>query len=332
MAERYSKATRPHHPIPRSLAPLCGTLLAFCFSFPTAAATYLTGQIEDGESQKIEMPRLPGTWVRNIAWMAPEGEMVEAGEVVLTLDPGDLSSQEETLAIAQEEQRQNAESSLAENAVAIIDARIAMFRAESALKIAEINAAIPVEAITGLIWEQNQLNLENARNAYIRTKTALANVESQRDDLIPVNQLGVEQADANYERIRKALDQTELRANKAGLMIYGENPMTGEKIYPGESLPPSTVLAMIANQNSLVFRFWVHEADIKNIQDGMPLVVNADAIPGKTIDARVTWLSKQASTRDNWSDGGYFELLAEPVETLPEGFIAGMSIMAILED
>lgn len=332
MVKRLSTLAFLYRPLSRCQVILSSTLLGWCFSFPITAATYLTGQIEDGESQKIEMPRLPGTWVRNIAWMAPEGEMVEAGEVVLTLDPGDLSSQEETLAIAQEEQRQNAESSLAENAVAIIDARIAMFRAESALKIAEINAAIPVEAITGLIWEQNQLNLENAKNAYIRTKTALANVESQREDLIPVNQLGVEQADANYERIRKALEQTELRANKAGLMIYGENPMTGEKIYPGESLPPSTVLAMIANQSSLVFRFWVHEADIKNIHDGMPMVVSADAIPGKTIDARVTWLSKQASTRESWSDGGYFELLAEPVETLPEGFIAGMSILAILED
>ena len=332
MANRYSKATRPHHPLPRSLALLCSTLLAFCFSFPMAAATYLTGQIEDGESQKIEMPRLPGTWVRNIAWMAPEGQMVEAGEVVLTLDPGDLRSQEETLAIARDEHRQNAEAQLSENAVAIIDARIAMFRAESALKIAEINAEIPVEAITGLIYEQNQLNFENAKNAYIRAKTALANVESQREDMIPVHQMGVEQGDANYARIREALDRTEMRANKAGLMIYGENPMTGEKIYPGESLPPSTVLAMIANQSSLVFRFWVHEADIKNIQDEMPLQVTADAIPGKTVAARVTWMSKQASTRDNWSEGGYFELLAEPVDLLPEGFIAGMSIMAILED
>lgn len=312
----------------RNLSILLVILTAFC----SHSETYLTGQIEDGESQKIEMPRLPGTWVRNIAWMAPEGKMVEEGEIVLTLDPGDLSAQEETFAIEREERRQQAAAQLSENAVAIIDARIAMLRAESALKIAEINAAIPVEAITGLIYEQNQLNLENAKNAFERAKNELANTKSQREDMIPVHQMGVELGDANYRRVREALDGTEIRANKPGLMIYGENPMTGEKIFPGESLPPSTVLAMIANQSSLVFRFWVHEADIKNIEENMELVVTADAIPTKPVGATVTWLSKQASTRDNWSEGGYFELVAEPVHTLPEGFVAGMSIMAILED
>lgn len=296
------------------------------------ATTYLTGQIEDGESQKLEMPRLPGTFVRNIAWMAPEGKLVKAGEVVVTLDPGDLTTDEEITLIEREERRQVAEAALTENAVAIIDAETNMYQAESALKLAEIDATIPLEAITGLTHEQYQLNLVNARNALERAKTELENLKSQRREMTQYHEMFIRQGDANYERIKSALAGTEMRANKTGLMIYGENPMSGEKIFPGESLPPSVVLAMIANQDSLVFRFWVHEADIQKVNLDMKLSVTPDALPGRTVESRVTWLSKQAATRENWSEGGYFEIVAEPTKPLPEGFVAGMSVMAALEE
>ena len=312
-----------------TLVALAVVLVSAPFSSGT---TLLTGQIEDGESQKIEMPRLPGTWVRNVAWMAPEGKLVEEGELIVTLDPGDLNSQEETYDIEREERRQQAEAELTDNAVAIIDAKIALYRAESAMKMAEIDAAIPVEAITGLIWEQNQLNLVNTKNALRQAKDHLANLEKLREELVPVQEMMFERTEANYQRIAIALEETNIYANKSGLMIYGENPMSGEKIFPGESLPPSTILAMVANQSSLVFRFWVHEADILKIKEDTKLRVTADALPSFVIDSRVTWMSKQAATRENWSDGGYFEVTAEPVETLPNGFVPGMSVMATIQE
>ena len=312
----------------KCVTPLIALLLSVLSYSSGHAETYLTGQIEDGESQKIEMPRLPGTFVRSIAWMAPEGEPVKAGDLVLTLDPGDLSSQEETLDIEKEGIRKQADADLAQNAVAIIDAKMAVAQAESALKMAAIDAAIPIEAITGLIFEQYQLNFVNAKNELTRAGLELENLQKAREELVPVQALMVEQADANYQRIVDALEETNIYAEKAGLMIYGENPMTGEKVYPGESLPPSSVLAMVANQSSLIFRFWVHEANINKLEGGMRLIVTPDAIPDAAIEAEISWMSKQAATRDNWSEGGYFEVIADPLEIVPDDFVAGMSVMA----
>ena len=31
----------------------------------------VTGEIEDGDAQSVEMPRLPGSYSRTISWMAP---------------------------------------------------------------------------------------------------------------------------------------------------------------------------------------------------------------------------------------------------------------------
>ena len=305
-----------------------------CLAYPMqllSAATYLTGRIEDEQSQKVEMPRLPGTWVRSVAWMAPEGEVVEAGDLIVTLDPGDLLTNLDTMKVELENSHLQGEAQLTANEVSIIDARIAMLQAESAVILARIDAEIPLEATIGLTHEQNQLNLVNAENAYERAKTQLTNLQEQRAKLIPYIEMNIQHATEAFEQVQNAIEQTEIRAEKRGLMIYGENPMTGEKIFPGQSFPPSAVLAMVANQSSLQFRFWVHEADIMKIIPDTRLSVTPDAVPQSTVPATVQWMSKQASNRDEWSEGGYFEVVARPLTTLPEDFVAGMSVVAVFD-
>ena len=53
-----------------------------------AAAPYLTGVVEDGDSQSIEMPSLPYVFLRNVEWMAPEGSYVEADDVIVRFRTG----------------------------------------------------------------------------------------------------------------------------------------------------------------------------------------------------------------------------------------------------
>ena len=72
----------------------------------------------------------------------------------------------------------------------------------------------------------------------------------------------------------------------------------------------------------------MHEADILKVPVGTGIVVTADAISGTSFAAKVNWTSKQATTRNDWSQGGYFELLALPDEATPPALIPGMAVMA----
>ena len=87
----------------------------------------------------------------------------------------------------------------------------------------------------------------------------------------------------------------------------------------------------MASRNALRFRFWVHEADILKVPAETEIVVTADAIPSLAIAATVDWTSKQATARDEWSQGGYFELLALPAEAVPPDLIPGMAVMAAVK-
>jgi hypothetical protein len=79
-------------------------------------------------------------------------------------------------------------------------------------------------------------------------------------------------------------------------------------------------------------RFWVHEADILQLRVGRSVLVTADALPGTTFAATVQWASNQAAERQDWSDGGYFEAVAEPVAGIPAGVMPGMSVMGEVLD
>jgi HlyD family secretion protein len=292
---------------------------------------YLTGIIEDADAQTVEMPRLPGNeWQRTIAWMAPEGTNVETGDAIVRLDPGTLVAQEESARTGVEKGQVQTRRELAEMALAILDAETAVASAESAIRLARINASAPVDTIARLDYEQYQLNLETTEKALERAQTELfAKKAENASRLEYINQRNA-QAQSEWQRLRDGLQMTEIRATKAGLLIYAEGRFTGRKVFPGETLQPSASIVQVASRKSLQFRFWVHEADIRRLPIGTEIMVTPDAYPDASVPAIVDWASKQATSRDDWSLGGYFEITAVPKDTMPQNFLPGLAVMSEL--
>ena len=54
------------------------------------------------------------------------------------------------------------------------------------------------------------------------------------------------------------------------------------------------------------------EADIREVGRGDAVDVIADAQGSKAFTTRISWLSSQAINKDDWSDSGYFQVLAKP--------------------
>ena len=293
-----------------------------------AGSPYLTGVIEDGESQTIEMPSLPLTFRSQIEWLAPEGTQVAAGDVVVRIQPGNLIEQAEAYDAAYEEQVVSAETTRAEHTLAIIDAETALEVAKTSRDLAKLDAQIPATAVTQLIHDRAQLALENAENALRLAEEALANAKRKFDELKPVLDIRVGEAAATRLRIHEALDKLAIYAERSGIVIYAENEFSGMKIFSGETLMPGHPIATIASREQLQFVFWVHDADINQLGRDRTLSIIADALPDLTLEAKVDWIGNHASTRETWSQGGYFKLIAKPTSPVPDNFIPGMAISA----
>lgn len=309
---------------------LITSLLALLLAFGTAVAEpLLTGVVEDVNAQTIEMPSLPGGWQRRIEWMAPEGSQVEVGDAVVKLDPGDLISREEQARTDLEKRRLSAERSIDELKLEVLDAEKALAEAESDVRLAALDARLPEGTIPKLDYDRYQLALETANKNRVRAQAQLLIKQEELQDVVEETTLEVRQAESNYDRIKSALDATEIRAEKAGFMIYGENPFNGKKIFPGETLYSGFQIAQIASREDLQIRFWVHEADIRAINQGDNIEVIADAQGSQPFVTTVSWTSSQAVNKEDWSDSGYFEVLASPETGVSRGVMPGMSVMGV---
>ncbi len=308
----------------------CTSLAALAALLGTASAgagPLLTGVVEDVNAQTIEMPSLPGSWQRRIEWMAQEGSEVTVGDIVVRLEPGDLTAQEEQARANLERARLSAERWVDEERLQVLEAEKAVAQAESTVRIAELDASIPRGTIPQLDFDRFQLALETARQALIRAQAQLLNASERLADVQAETNLEVQQAEARHARMLAALEATGIRAEKPGFIIYSENPWNGKKIFPGETLFTGIEIASIASREDLQIRFWVHEADILDVRPGMKMTIVADAQDSEPFTAEVTWVSNQAVKKDDWSDSGYFSALAEPVGGVPASIWPGMSVM-----
>ncbi|MEM7612634.1 MAG: hypothetical protein AAF270_13195 [Pseudomonadota bacterium] len=293
------------------------------------AEPLLTGVIEDVESQTIEMPSLPGAWQRRIEWMAPEGSEVDVGDLVVRLDPGNLISEEEKARTDLEKQRFTAERAVDELKLEVMDAELALAQAESDVRMAELDAVIPVETIPRLDFERYQLTLATAQQTLARTRKELVNKRAELSDRQAQAKLELQQAETNYRRIESALAATEIKADKAGFVIYAENPFTGRKIFAGDTLFSGLAVASIANRADLQVRLWIHEADFLRFQPGQAMQIAADAQGIASFEAKISWRSSQAVEKQDWGDSGYFEALAIPINGLPDAIMPGMSVLGV---
>lgn len=293
-----------------------------------AGPPYLTGVVDDGESQVIEMPRLPGAWQRRIAWLAPEGATVTAGDVVVRLDPGDLIAQAETAEMDLERRGLEAQRADAETALAVLDAERALAEAESEVRLARIDAELPAAATRQLDHDNAQLRLGVALHTLERAAAALADERTARAGTLTLAEMRTAAAQAQHEWMREAIERAEIQADRSGVFLHSESEFTGNKVFAGETLQPTAQIAKVTSGAALRFRFWVHEADIRALPAGTELLVAPDALPEITLPAQVHWTSKQAATREEWSAGGYFELVAEPSADVPSTLTPGMTVFA----
>ncbi|MXZ45225.1 MAG: hypothetical protein F4Z01_09710 [Gammaproteobacteria bacterium] len=290
----------------------------------------VTGEIEDGNAQSVEMPRLPGSYSRTISWMAPEGELVQPGDPIVELDPGDLESQLEQAEVNIEAQITGAESQEAAHELRIFDATTSLIETESRLENVRLDSMVPRETVPELTYDRNRLALANAIHSLERSIRSLEEAYDARDRDRPMAERDLLNAQNEKTRIENALKHTKFYAEQSGIVIYGENRLTGLKIFPGESYGSGTTLLIVASREDLQFRFWVHEADIRKIVLGDEVVVSPDAVGDAKVRTKVTWMSNQAASRNDWSTAGYYEILTEPLDEIPEVYKPGMSILGVI--
>jgi multidrug efflux pump subunit AcrA (membrane-fusion protein) len=277
---------------------------------PLKLTVFATGELRAGRTVSLMAPPAGGTL--RIVKLAQTGTAVKKDEIILEFDAADQQYALEQAKTDLDEAEQQIVKMKADQAVQASQDKLDMLTARYNVRRGELDTA-GNEFIGAIDAQKNQLTLEEARrrlrqledDASARTATstaAMAVVEERRN-----------KARLAMERAQGIIDNLVVKAPTDGVVSVKENRDGQFFFFTGMILPQyregdSTFsgrnIADIVESGRMEVRAKVTEIDRDNLQAGQPAVVQVDALPGRSFNARVGPLSGSASR------GNFFETSA----------------------
>lgn len=205
-----------------------------------------------------------------------EGDIVQAGQFLLQIDPRNLQTQVNrtgaSLAAAQ--------SQLAETRVSVENAR-------TNLKLAQDNLERQRELIKSGLTPR-----ETVDRAESEVKMRMADVAA-REQSVKTQETRIKQEEANVETAEYDLNKVRIVSPIAGI-VTRRNIEEGETVMIGTMNNAGTVLLTIADLSVIETEVEVDETDIPFIKLGQPASVTIDAFPDKKFAGKVTEVGNSA--------------------------------------
>ena len=296
-----------------------------------ATAVVLTGEVQAIDAQAIYTPPSNHSPVV-IRFYVPEGERVEAGEVVLRIDPGQAAGQVRELDSQIDQARARAAKELAELRVKAVDARLALADAEAALAVAKIDAGIPADLVSALDYDQYQGELDRATREDELKRRELAAAEAavarrERDAELEAEHLRVQ-----LEYSKAQVQMSEVRADRAGVVVHGfNNNWIGGRIDEGSSTMAGSKAGEVVSGGAMRVRAWALVPDRRGLDVGQEVQVAFDAIPGSALPGRITAISGAPERRQEWGEGRYVTIDIALPDRHGLALLPGMSVRVVAD-
>ncbi len=282
------------------------------------------GELLSERSRSIVAPSVRGR--TQLVWLIEEGVHVEAGETVARLDVSDLQNRveqrEEELELAQG----NLENFLANKPSQLSSAEASVKTAEYDFELAEIRLqlsefeSVQQQEQRKLAYENALLSLDDARR---EQATARSKLDLEEREL----RTRIRQAEQRLNDTRRQLDQSNLKAPIAGLVVFGETyggPTEGErKIRVGDSVHRGQTIITIPDLSEILVKLNINEADFRKVEVGQAVELQIDAIQGSIFPGHMEELSILANY-DSQARESYFTARAH-LDSLHSGMRPGMT-------
>ncbi|MBN1588473.1 MAG: HlyD family secretion protein [Pirellulales bacterium] len=268
---------------------------------PRQHMIYADGRIE-GSTPEIELrPQMTGQ-ITNV--YVEEGQAVEAGEVLLTLDDRQyrcdvaLAAAELEMAKAQRERLLNgAHPQQRSEARAMYEAKRAEWE-RARVSWERINNLREARAVSQQEADDKKTLLDTLTAEVAAAKARMIRLDaSARPDEVEIENARIQAASARLELAKVRQDQTVLRAPCRG-QILKVDCREGELTSPASAEPA----IIMADTSHYYVRAYVDELDAPRLKLGMNATITADGLPGDGLKGRVIRLSPRMGHKELWSN------------------------------
>jgi len=265
---------------------------------------------------------------KKIAWLAPDGSVVEEGQVVIRFDPTDMQNElydgeaDRDKALSQVEQRNIQQTTTLDNLER--DETIADLQLEHSQQFQTTDEDI--YSRSEIIESQIDGKLALQRKEHASSAREISAEQGQVElDLLALQQ---RQAQLTIEKAEAGLQELEVRAPHAGIFVLrrdrGEPAQVGTMAWGGRPIAEIPQLELMKAQ------VFVLEADAGGVASGIAAIVALEAHPGELFEAEVSRVAAVAKRRNRWSPVQYFDIDLTLAVTDPEKMKPGQRIRATL--
>jgi HlyD family secretion protein len=256
---------------------------------------------------------------------------------------GKLAEAESAAQLAQAERElQKAESSfedlkplLAEGFITKLEldrAQQAVDKAKEDLDILRIKHRTYMEYTRPAEVEASRAALANSKEGVRQTERASSYRLSQAEAALKLAESKHAELVSRVEAQSQNLEQCEIRATVAGLVIYKEVFFGSEKrkVQVGDQVWPNQPLIMLPDLSKMVVESQVRETDIYKVEKNQRVVISVDAYPELELRGEVDYIGTLAQEDEALNGGKYFTvtiLVEEADQRLRPGMSARVELL-----
>jgi biotin carboxyl carrier protein len=286
------------------------------------------GNLEAAHATQLSVPvEAPGPM--RIAWLAPDGARVRAGDVIATFDPTELDKALDTargdLAKTREQMKKSGATSSAALDDLGLDADLARGDLEAADKFQKRDAEVfsrheilasAADRELAQTREKNARKARELRAAQSAAERALIEIDARK-------------AEVSIGRSERGLAAIEMRAPHDGLFVAERN-FRNEPVRPGDTVFAGQPIGELPELKTMRAEVYVLEADADGLEVGKPATVTLESRPDQPVTARVARVDTLAKPRFRGSPVQYFAVDLDLAATDPTVAKPGARVRAEL--
>jgi HlyD family secretion protein len=277
---------------------------------PLKLTVYATGDLRAGRTVNLMAPSVGGQ-IRIIKLLTT-GTPVKTGDVVMEFDPSDQQFALEQAKVDLDSAEQQIVKMKADNAVTQSQDKLNLLTAKYDVRKAELDVA-GNEFVGAIDAQKNQLTLDQANHHLQQLQEDASSRLATGAASLAVVVEKRNKAELQMKRAQGIIDSLVVKSSIDGVVSVKENRDGQMFYYSGMVLPEyregdttysGRNVADVIEQGKMEAHAKVTETDRDNLQQGQSAIVQIDALPGRSYQARVGALTGSASR------GNFFETSA----------------------
>ncbi|MFC2075597.1 efflux RND transporter periplasmic adaptor subunit [candidate division KSB1 bacterium] len=250
------------------------------------------GVIEAQRNHVLMAPRIGPPWPE-IAYLIPEGTMVDKGDTVITFGSEryqqNLQTAVRNLDIAQSDlDKSDADQALRR---AQLEAAIKSSEKEaeaSRLQLVRLDFVAPrVKEIKTLQIERAEKRAEQSRNKLLASEEVYVPDRAARE-------LEIKQLRNQVSRAEENLEKLALRAPARGSVIHHRDWRRGGALKEGDTVHPRMPLLQIPDRGSMIVTLSLSETDVQSLQVDQAVTITIPSLDNQRLTGRVSSVARMA--------------------------------------